>query len=85
MHGADLGICLDGDADRVLIIDEKGQIANGDQIMGLIAKRWAEKQNLKGGALVATVMSNLGLERWSLNTALAFIVQMLETDMLWML
>ena len=64
MHGADLGICLDGDADRVLIIDEKGQIANGDQIMGLIAKRWAEKQNLKGGALVATVMSNLGLERW---------------------
>jgi len=64
MHGADLGICLDGDADRVLIIDEKGQIANGDQIMGLIAKRWAEKQSLKGGALVATVMSNLGLERW---------------------
>ena len=61
---ADLGICLDGDADRVIIVDEKGQIADGDQIMGLIAKRWAEKKILKGGALVATVMSNLGLERW---------------------
>ena len=61
---ADLGICLDGDADRVIIVDEKGQIADGDQIMGLIAKRWAEKKMLKGGALVATVMSNLGLERW---------------------
>ena len=61
---ADLGICLDGDADRVIIVDEKGQIADGDQIMGLIAKRWAEKKILRGGALVATVMSNLGLERW---------------------
>ena len=61
---ANLGICLDGDADRVIIVDEKGQIADGDQIMGLIAKRWAEKKILKGGALVATVMSNLGLERW---------------------
>jgi phosphoglucosamine mutase len=61
---ADLGICLDGDADRVIIVDEKGQIADGDQIMGLIAKRWANKKILKGGALVATVMSNLGLERW---------------------
>ena len=63
-HGADLGICLDGDADRIAIIDEKGHIADGDQIMGLIAARWAKSGNLRGGALVATVMSNLGLERW---------------------
>ena len=63
-HGADLGICLDGDADRVAIVDEKGQIADGDQIMGLIASRWARSGNLRGGALVTTVMSNLGLEQW---------------------
>jgi phosphoglucosamine mutase len=63
-NNADVGICLDGDADRLTIVDEKGQIADGDQIMGLITKRWAEKGILKGGALVATVMSNLGLERW---------------------
>ena len=62
-EGADLGICLDGDADRVMIIDEKGQVADGDQIMALFASRWAEQGLLKGGALVATVMSNLGLER----------------------
>ena len=63
-HGADIGICLDGDADRIAIIDEKGNIADGDQIMGLIAARWAKSGVLRGGALVATVMSNLGLERW---------------------
>ena len=63
-YGADLGICLDGDADRVAIVDEKGQIADGDQVMGLIAGRWAKSGNLRGGALVTTVMSNLGLERW---------------------
>ena len=63
-HGADLGICLDGDADRVTIVDEKGQIADGDQVMGLIAGRWAKSGNLRGGALVTTVMSNLGLEQW---------------------
>jgi phosphoglucosamine mutase len=63
-HGADLGICLDGDADRVAIVDEKGQIADGDQIMGLIASRWARSGNLRGGALITTVMSNLGLEQW---------------------
>ncbi|MFO7771058.1 MAG: phosphoglucosamine mutase [Roseovarius gahaiensis] len=61
---ADIGICLDGDADRVVLIDEKGQIADGDQIMGLIASRWAEEGRLSGNALVATVMSNLGLERF---------------------
>ncbi|MCK0141938.1 phosphoglucosamine mutase [Aliiroseovarius sp. F20344] len=61
--GADLGICLDGDADRIMIIDEKGQVADGDQIMALFASHWASEDRLKGGKLVATVMSNLGLER----------------------
>lgn len=61
-HGADVGICLDGDADRVMILDENGNVADGDQIMGLFANRWAEQDRLKGGTLVATVMSNLGLE-----------------------
>jgi phosphoglucosamine mutase len=63
-HGADMGICLDGDADRVIIIDENGKIGDGDQIMGMMAERWASEQRLKGNALVATVMSNLGLERF---------------------
>lgn len=63
-HGADLGICLDGDADRVLIIDEHGHAADGDQIMALLARRWAEAERLNDGTLVATVMSNLGLERF---------------------
>ncbi|WP_372604292.1 phosphoglucosamine mutase [Actibacterium sp.] len=63
-HGADVGICLDGDADRVMIIDETGKVADGDQLMALMAARWADQGRLKGGALVATVMSNLGLERY---------------------
>ncbi len=63
-HGADLGICLDGDADRVMIIDENGEVADGDQLMALIARRWAEAGRLQDGTLVATVMSNLGLERF---------------------
>lgn len=63
-HGADLGICLDGDADRVIIIDENGKVADGDQIMALMAARWAEEDRLAKGTLVATVMSNLGLERF---------------------
>ena len=63
-HGADVGICLDGDADRVMIIDENGKVADGDQVMALFASRWAAEGRLKGGALVATVMSNLGLERF---------------------
>jgi phosphoglucosamine mutase len=60
---ADLGIALDGDADRLLLVDERGQLVDGDQIMALIARRWAALGRLSGGALVATVMSNLGLER----------------------
>ncbi len=63
-HGADVGICLDGDADRVMILDETGKVADGDQLMALMASNWAASGRLKGGALVATVMSNLGLERY---------------------
>ncbi|PWK60479.1 phosphoglucosamine mutase [Roseicyclus mahoneyensis] len=62
--GADVGICLDGDADRVILLDETGAVADGDQIMALFANRWAEEGRLKGHALAATVMSNLGLERY---------------------
>lgn len=63
-HGAHVGICLDGDADRVIMIDENGDVADGDQLMGLLASRWAEQGQLAGNALVSTVMSNLGLERF---------------------
>ncbi len=63
-HGADVGICLDGDADRVIILDETGKEADGDQIMALFAARWADEGRLRDGTLVATVMSNLGLERF---------------------
>jgi phosphoglucosamine mutase len=63
-HQAHVGICLDGDADRVMILDQHGQVADGDQIMALMAARWAAEGRLRGGALVATVMSNLGLERY---------------------
>jgi len=62
-HGADLGIALDGDADRVILADEAGQILDGDQLMGLIAGSWQASGALVGGGVVATVMSNLGLER----------------------
>jgi phosphoglucosamine mutase len=61
---ADIGIALDGDADRVIICDEKGQVVDGDQIMALITTSWAQRGLLKGGGLVSTVMSNLGLERY---------------------
>jgi len=63
-HGADLGVCLDGDADRVILVDENGKVGDGDQFMALMASRWAAEERLKGNALVATVMSNLGLERY---------------------
>ena len=61
---ADIGIALDGDADRLIVIDEKGRSVDGDQIMALIATRLQERGDLKGGGVVATVMSNLGLERY---------------------
>ncbi len=63
-ESADLGIALDGDADRLIVIDEKGRPVDGDQIMALIGSRWAKDGRLKGGGVVATVMSNLGLERF---------------------
>jgi phosphoglucosamine mutase len=63
-HGAHMGISLDGDADRVMILDETGRVADGDQLMALLAAQWAEEGRLRGGTLVATVMSNLGLERF---------------------
>jgi phosphoglucosamine mutase len=62
--GADLGIALDGDADRVILVDEKGRIIDGDQVMGLIADYWHGGGHLKGGGVVGTVMSNLGLDRY---------------------
>jgi phosphoglucosamine mutase len=61
---ADIGIALDGDADRVMISDEQGQVIDGDQLMALITKSLHERGHLQGGGLVATVMSNLGLERF---------------------
>lgn len=61
---ADIGIALDGDADRVVIIDEKGQVVDGDQIMAVIAESWHRRGRLAAGGIVATVMSNLGLERY---------------------
>ncbi len=63
-EGADIGIALDGDADRLIVVDEKGSKVDGDQIMALIATRMHEKGALTGGGVVATVMSNLGLERY---------------------
>ncbi len=62
--GADIGIALDGDADRLIVVDEAGAIIDGDQIMALIGASWARQGRLTGGGVVATVMSNLGLERF---------------------
>jgi len=61
---ADIGIALDGDADRVIIVDEHGEVVDGDQLMAVIAQSWHARGGLRGGGLVATVMSNLGLERY---------------------
>ena len=62
--GAQIGIALDGDADRLIVVDERGQTVDGDQIMALIGSQWATQGRLKGNGVVATVMSNLGLERF---------------------
>lgn len=61
---ADIGIALDGDADRVVLVDEKGQLVDGDQLMAVIAESWHRRGKLAAGGIVATVMSNLGLERY---------------------
>jgi phosphoglucosamine mutase len=63
-HGAHLGLALDGDADRLVMSDERGNLIDGDQILALIARSWSESGRLKGDGIVATVMSNLGLERF---------------------
>jgi phosphoglucosamine mutase len=61
---AQIGIALDGDADRLIVVDEKGRVVDGDQLMALIGVSWAREGLLMGGGVVATVMSNLGLERF---------------------
>ena len=68
---ADLGISLDGDADRVIMCDEKGKIIDGDQIIAMIAKRWKRKKILKGG-VIGTLMSNYGLEKFFLREKINF-------------
>jgi phosphoglucosamine mutase len=70
-HGAHLGVALDGDADRVVLCDEFGQTVDGDQVMALIAKTWHDNGTLRGDGVVATVMSNLGLERFLAGRGLA--------------
>ncbi|QHM91537.1 phosphoglucosamine mutase [Acetobacter pasteurianus] len=70
-HKADLGIALDGDADRVLIADETGRLIDGDQILALIAQSWVREGRLMGNSVVATVMSNMGLERFLENLGLS--------------
>jgi phosphoglucosamine mutase len=63
-HGADLGIALDGDADRIVLADERGELIDGDQILGLLAQSWRADALLRGDGVVGTLMSNLGLERY---------------------
>ncbi len=63
-HGADLGIALDGDADRLVLADEHGQLIDGDQMLGLVASHWKRQGRLGSDTVVATIMSNLGLERY---------------------
>jgi phosphoglucosamine mutase len=70
---ADIGIALDGDADRLVIVDEKGQLVDGDQLMAVIAESWLKAGRLAGGGIVATVMSNLGLERYLAGLGLSMI------------
>ena len=71
-YKADIGIALDGDADRVIMCDEKSQLIDGDQIIAMIAKRWKRKKILKGG-VVGTLMSNYGLETFFSNEKIKFV------------
>ncbi|MCI5049313.1 MAG: phosphoglucosamine mutase [Rickettsiales bacterium] len=71
-EGADIGIALDGDADRLIVCDEKGQVLDGDQLMAMVARRWHEKGVLSGGGVVSTLMSNLGFERYIESLGLNF-------------
>jgi phosphoglucosamine mutase len=72
-HGADIGIALDGDADRVVLVSEKGNLIDGDQLMATIADQWKKDGRLAGDGIVATVMSNLGLERFVTALGLALV------------
>ena len=72
-HEADIGIALDGDADRLVIADEHGALVDGDQLMALVAGSWHAAGRLRGGGVVATVMSNLGLERYLEGLGLAMV------------
>lgn len=72
-HGAHMGLALDGDADRLIMCDEKAQVIDGDQLMGLMLRSFTEQGTLKGKGLVATVMSNLGLERFVASMDLALV------------
>ena len=71
-HKADIGIALDGDADRIILCDEKGKIIDGDQIIAMLAKRWKKKKLLKGG-VVGTLMSNYGLEQFFKSEKIKFV------------
>ena len=71
-HKADIGISLDGDADRIIISDEKGNIVDGDQIIAMLAKRWKRKKILKGG-VIGTLMSNYGLQKYFNKEKIKFI------------
>ncbi len=71
--GAHIGIALDGDADRLIVVDETGEVVDGDQLMALIATSWSRSGLLAGGGLVATVMSNLGLERYLSSEGLTLV------------
>lgn len=70
-EGAHIGLALDGDADRLIVADEKGRVVDGDQLMALIGTEWQRRGKLKGGGIVATVMSNLGLEKFLESKGLA--------------
>src|SRR5919202_6340566 len=70
---AHLGIALDGDADRLIVVDEKGMIVDGDQLMAVIAMSWARRGQLEGDGIVATIMSNLGLERFLASNGLELV------------
>ena len=72
-EGAQIGIALDGAADRLIVVDEKGRIVDGDPLMAVIGTSWAKRGALQGGGIVATVMSNLGLERYLEGQGLALI------------
>ncbi len=70
---AQIGLALDGDADRLIVVDETGARVDGDQIMAMLARRWQTQNRLKGGGVVATVMSNLGLERYLTDIGLTLV------------